>query len=77
MQLVPHSFVMLLNLVIPHAMPPIIFLHAMLLIHSPCACCLPAVIEGMDLIYKVEGLGSGSGKPKKKVVISDSGELPM
>ena len=35
------------------------------------------VIEGMDVIYKVEGVGSQSGKPSKKVVIADSGELPL
>ncbi|GAX84361.1 hypothetical protein CEUSTIGMA_g11783.t1 [Chlamydomonas eustigma] len=35
------------------------------------------VLEGMDLIYKVEALGTGSGKPSKKVVIADSGELPL
>eukprot|EP00879_Flechtneria_rotunda_P000244 GHRR01000324.1.p1 GENE.GHRR01000324.1~~GHRR01000324.1.p1 ORF type:complete len:206 (+),score=65.01 GHRR01000324.1:189-806(+) len=33
------------------------------------------VLEGMDVVYKVEALGSGSGKPSKKVVIADSGEL--
>eukprot|EP00195_Chlamydomonas_chlamydogama_P011072 CAMPEP_0202891200 /NCGR_PEP_ID=MMETSP1392-20130828/1321_1 /ASSEMBLY_ACC=CAM_ASM_000868 /TAXON_ID=225041 /ORGANISM="Chlamydomonas chlamydogama, Strain SAG 11-48b" /LENGTH=196 /DNA_ID=CAMNT_0049574885 /DNA_START=23 /DNA_END=613 /DNA_ORIENTATION=+ len=35
------------------------------------------VIEGMDVVYKVEGVGSGSGTPSKTVVISDSGELPQ
>lgn len=34
-----------------------------------------AVIEGMDVVYKVEAVGSGSGKPAKKVVIADCGEL--
>eukprot|EP00798_Chlamydomonas_sp_ICE-L_P011850 gene11850-14955_t len=33
------------------------------------------VIEGMDLVYKIEGLGSGGGKPTKTVKIADSGEL--
>lgn len=33
------------------------------------------VIEGMDIVYKVEGVGSGSGKPSKKVTIADSGVL--
>eukprot|EP00245_Coleochaete_scutata_P004920 TRINITY_DN179_c0_g1_i1.p1 TRINITY_DN179_c0_g1~~TRINITY_DN179_c0_g1_i1.p1 ORF type:complete len:211 (-),score=54.59 TRINITY_DN179_c0_g1_i1:693-1325(-) len=33
------------------------------------------VIEGMDIVYKVEAEGSQSGTPKKKVVIIDSGEL--
>ncbi|GFH28215.1 peptidyl-prolyl cis-trans isomerase [Haematococcus lacustris] len=33
------------------------------------------VIEGMDVVMKVEALGTGSGKPSKKVTIADSGEL--
>jgi len=33
------------------------------------------VIEGMDVVMKVEALGSGGGKPSKKVVIADSGEI--
>jgi peptidylprolyl isomerase len=33
------------------------------------------VLEGMDVVMKVEALGSGSGAPSKKVVIADSGEL--
>jgi len=35
------------------------------------------VIEGMDVVYKVEAKGSQSGKPKAKLVIADSGELPL
>ena len=35
------------------------------------------VIGGMDVVYKVEAQGSQSGPPKKKVVIVDSGELPL
>jgi len=35
------------------------------------------VIEGMDIIYKVEGVGSQSGTPSKKVTIADSGELDL
>ena len=35
------------------------------------------VIEGLDVVYKVEAVGSASGSPSKKVVITDSGELPM
>ena len=31
----------------------------------------------MDVIYKVEAIGTGSGKPSKKVTIADSGELPL
>ena len=34
-----------------------------------------AVVEGMDIILQIEGLGTGSGKPKKKITIADSGEL--
>eukprot|EP00793_Prasinoderma_coloniale_P004582 PRCOL_00000343-RA len=33
------------------------------------------VIEGMDIVLKIESQGSGSGKPKAKVVIADSGEI--
>ena len=33
------------------------------------------VIEGMDIVKKIEKVGSTSGKPRKKVVIEDSGEL--
>ena len=34
------------------------------------------VIEGMDVVKKVEALGSQDGKPSKKVTVADSGELP-
>ncbi|KAG0304417.1 cytochrome P450 cyp2 [Dissophora globulifera] len=33
------------------------------------------VTEGMDLVQKIEGLGSQSGTPKAKVTIVSSGEL--
>jgi cyclophilin family peptidyl-prolyl cis-trans isomerase len=33
------------------------------------------VVDGMDLVKKIEKLGSSSGAPKKKVVISDCGQL--
>jgi peptidylprolyl isomerase len=33
------------------------------------------VIKGMKLVRKIEALGSRSGQPKKRVVISDCGEL--
>ena len=33
------------------------------------------VIEGMEIVKKVEALGSRSGKPSKTVIIQDSGEL--
>merc|ERR1719263_866021 len=35
------------------------------------------VLEGMDVVKKIEGYGSGSGTPSKKVTIADSGELEM
>lgn len=34
-----------------------------------------AVVEGLDVVQKMEGLGSKSGKPSKKVVIAECGEL--
>jgi len=33
------------------------------------------VVEGMDVVKKVEAVGSGDGTPSKKVVIVDSGEI--
>eukprot|EP01138_Halocafeteria_seosinensis_P008058 gb/GECG01008234.1/.p1 GENE.gb/GECG01008234.1/~~gb/GECG01008234.1/.p1 ORF type:complete len:202 (+),score=26.66 gb/GECG01008234.1/:1-606(+) len=33
------------------------------------------VLEGMDLVRKIEGLGSSSGKPSATIKIADSGEL--
>lgn len=33
------------------------------------------VIEGMDVVKKIESLGSRSGKPSKTVIIADSGEI--
>ena len=35
------------------------------------------VIEGMDVVKKIEKVGSSSGRPSKKVVIEDCGELPL
>jgi peptidylprolyl isomerase len=35
------------------------------------------VLEGMDIVYKIEGVGSPSGAPMKPVVIVKSGELPL
>jgi len=35
------------------------------------------VLSGMDVVYKVEAEGTQSGTPKTKVVIADSGELPL
>ncbi|MGD0900421.1 MAG: peptidylprolyl isomerase, partial [Thermoguttaceae bacterium] len=35
------------------------------------------VVEGMDVVRKIEGYGSeGDGKPSAKVVIADCGQLP-
>lgn len=34
-----------------------------------------SVVEGLDVVQKMESLGSKSGKPSKKVVISECGEL--
>ena len=36
---------------------------------------LCAVVEGMDVVKKIEAKGSGSGKPSAKVTIVKSGEL--
>eukprot|EP00743_Colponemidia_sp_Colp-15_P000275 GILK01000323.1.p2 GENE.GILK01000323.1~~GILK01000323.1.p2 ORF type:complete len:184 (+),score=27.68 GILK01000323.1:51-554(+) len=33
------------------------------------------VLEGMDLVSKIEALGSSSGAPKKRVQIADCGQL--
>mmetsp|Transcript_68886 Transcript_68886/g.155833 ORF Transcript_68886/g.155833 Transcript_68886/m.155833 type:complete len:113 (-) Transcript_68886:134-472(-) len=35
------------------------------------------VLEGLDVIRAVEAVGSRSGATKSKVVIADSGELPI
>ncbi|ESR38307.1 hypothetical protein CICLE_v10029291mg [Citrus x clementina] len=35
------------------------------------------VLSGMDVVYKVEAEGRQNGTPKSKVVIADSGELPL
>lgn len=35
------------------------------------------VLSGMDVVYKIEAEGRPDGAPRSKVVISDSGELPM
>ena len=35
------------------------------------------VIEGMDIVKKIEAVGTQSGRPTKKVVIEDSGELAL
>jgi peptidylprolyl isomerase len=33
------------------------------------------VVEGMDLVKKIEALGSGSGQTRAKITIADSGQL--
>lgn len=33
------------------------------------------VVEGMDVVKKIEAFGSSSGKTSKKVVIADCGQL--
>lgn len=33
------------------------------------------VVEGMEVVRKIEAVGSSSGTPSKRVVIVDSGEL--
>ncbi|MCD9643883.1 hypothetical protein HAX54_031767 [Datura stramonium] len=35
------------------------------------------VLSGMDVVYKMEAEGRQSGTPKSKVIIADSGELPL
>jgi peptidylprolyl isomerase len=35
------------------------------------------VIEGMDIVKKVEAVGSSSGTPQQPVVITASGEIPL
>ena len=34
-----------------------------------------SVVEGMDIIKKVEGFGSRSGKTSAKIVVDDCGEI--
>ena len=33
------------------------------------------VIEGMDVVTKIEKMGSSSGKPSKRVTVKESGQL--
>ncbi|KAG6758226.1 hypothetical protein POTOM_038564 [Populus tomentosa] len=35
------------------------------------------VLSGMDIIYKIEAEGKQNGVPRHKVVVSDSGEMPL
>ena len=34
-----------------------------------------SVVEGMDVVKKIESYGSSSGKTSKKIVIADCGQL--
>jgi cyclophilin family peptidyl-prolyl cis-trans isomerase len=34
-----------------------------------------SVVEGLDVVRKIEGVGSGSGKTSAKVVVAASGQL--
>ena len=34
-----------------------------------------SVVEGLDVVRKIEGFGSSTGKTSKKVVIADCGQL--
>jgi cyclophilin family peptidyl-prolyl cis-trans isomerase len=36
-----------------------------------------SVVEGMDIVKKIEAFGSSSGKTSKKVIIKDCGELEL
>merc|ERR1719505_328560 len=38
-------------------------------------CVFGSVVEGLDVVSKVEGFGSQSGKTKKKITIADCGQL--
>jgi peptidyl-prolyl isomerase F (cyclophilin D) len=33
------------------------------------------VVEGMDVVKKIESLGSQSGKTSKKIIVENSGQL--
>merc|ERR1719326_2688183 len=35
------------------------------------------VVQGMDVVKKIEGVGSSGGSTSKKVLVSDSGELGL
>eukprot|EP00392_Amoebophrya_sp_AT5.2_P005655 g5664.t1 len=38
-------------------------------------CVFGEVLEGMDVVKKMEGQGDNSGRPKAKIVIDDCGEM--
>ena len=48
---------------------------SVLVLSFECIYDVFIVLDGMDLVKKIEGEGSGSGKPKKQVTIAKSGEL--
>jgi peptidyl-prolyl isomerase F (cyclophilin D) len=33
------------------------------------------VVKGMDVVSKIESLGTENGKPKAKIIIADCGQL--
>jgi cyclophilin family peptidyl-prolyl cis-trans isomerase len=43
--------------------------------HQFCQVVFGKVIQGMPLVKQLEGLGSSSGKPSAKVIITDCGQL--
>jgi cyclophilin family peptidyl-prolyl cis-trans isomerase len=38
-------------------------------------CVFGEVVKGMDVVSKIESLGTESGKPKAKIIIADCGQL--
>jgi len=34
-----------------------------------------AVVDGLDVVKKIESYGSQSGKPSKKIVVENAGQL--
>ena len=38
-------------------------------------CVFGEVVQGMDVVTKIESLGTESGKPKAKIIIADCGQL--
>ena len=44
--------------------------------YKPIIAVFDAVLSGMDIVKKIEALGSSSGKTSKTIKIADSGELP-